>query len=180
MIQSSPSCQPCCWHQYSPSSPTSWRATSTRRVLERPGERGEQVWEFGVERAHPCGSVGLHKVWRGLAQEGETPRGQAVLHGVAVGIPRQALACVLAHGLEHQQAVTAAHQQLLRDERVQRVQRGARHAFGRRHRGASGECRQVCKRSALGIGEKTEAPVDRRAQRALALWSVAHAAGQRR
>ena len=34
-------------------------------------------------------------------------------------------------------------------------------------------------RPALGIGEETEAPVDRRAERALALGSVAHAAGQR-
>ena len=149
-------------------------------LLEGRGQRREGVRQFGVKLRQPGHSVRPDEMGCRLIQKVKAPCRESRLDRVAVGVLGQPFERVLPHGFEHEQALVVRGQQLLGHERVQDVERGASDGLGRRHGGASGEDGHVRERAALLAREQVIAPVDRRAQRALALRSIAGSADQHR
>ena len=149
-------------------------------ACERPRQRGEDVWQLGVEPRQPRSAVGLDEMRRRLADEVEGPeasRSWTASEPRALGEPLQR---VLAHGLEHQQPVATTDQQLLGHERSQGVQRRAGHPSAAATVAPPAKTAKRANVSRSLIAEQPEAPVDRRAQRAVALRGVACPAGQHR
>jgi hypothetical protein len=90
----------------------------------------------------------------------------------------EALACVLAHCLEHHETVAAAHEQALHHQRIERVKRRFGHILARPHGATASEHGTRGEGIALGISEQIEAPVDRGPQGALAGGRVARPAAE--
>ena len=145
-------------------------------VVQRPGEHGEQVGEFGVERGQGRHALSAAKIGRRLPREPPAPFREAQPDGVGVGVFGLPLGGVLAHGLEHGQTLAVAYQQLFGDQGVERVERCVGHSLGHRDTRARWEDRHPGERQALGVGEQVEAPVDRGAKRALAVGGVSRSA----
>ena len=99
-----------------------------------------------------------------------------------LGLPRllEPAHCVLADRLQHPEPIVCVAEKALVDERLERVEIGVGHLLGVAERAAAGEGGEPGEGLLLGRCEQLVAPVDRRAQRALALGQVSGAAGQQR
>ena len=101
----------------------------------------------------------------------------ALAHRFAVRNRREALGGVRADGFQHSQpgnpVASAAHEQALGHEPVERVDVGAGDRLRRLHRRAAGERGEAREARLLVVAEQPVAPVDGRAQRLLAGGRVA-------
>jgi hypothetical protein len=102
-------------------------------------------------------------------------------HVVRVRRLVEPLECLLADRVEHAEAAAAPPpHEALHDERLEDVELGVANGLRRAEREAAGEHRQPLEELLLVRPEQLVAPLDRRAQRALACRGVARLAGEER
>jgi len=160
-------------------------------LLEGPGERLAQVLLRGGElRQRHVASGGRHLGDTALG-EVEEVRGVAPLQLLAL-VALLARAGVIANALQHGEArlrvlrrTGAELQQALVDQRLQTPEGvelvgagGEADGRGGARREGAAEDAQAAQRGALGGGEQLVAPVERRAQRAVAIGKVGGARGE--
>ena len=155
-------------------------------AVDGPRESRAEVVALRVERRSVGPAVGTPQRPVGAVTlgDGEEVLAVALAHDLGVGPRREPLGGVGAHGLEHQQPgrlvrTSAAHQEALGDQPVERVQVGAGDGLRRLHGGAAGEDPEAREARLLVVVEQVVAPVDRRAQRSLARGRVARARAER-
>ena len=134
----------------------------------------------GLEPVEEVALVAPHELRLRLEREGEEVLGMAATELVGVGCLVEPLERELADRLQHRVARLLAAEQVLVEQRAERVDFGAADGLGRLERAAAREHREAREQLLLALVEQVVAPGDRRAKGSLALGGVARTAGQQR
>ena len=146
-------------------------------VLERPPHRRPQVGKLSLYEVEPPGAVPAPEPSFGVRGESLVERAVTFDH-VLTSRAVELVAAVFADRLEHPEAVGAAAQKALVDERGECLEVGPADLLDRFERRTPGEHREAGGELALLRREEVERPRDRRAQRLLTRVGVAGALEQ--
>src|SRR5436190_9173800 len=155
-------------------------ATARKSLFQRPVQRSADVVALRDDElvAHRPRSLD-EKVRRAreLRQVVEEARSQFVSFAARL----EQLACELPDRLQHPEAAALpAAEQALLEQRLERVEVGLAHLLGRLDREAAGEDGEAAEQLLFRLVKELVAPLDRRAQRPLALRRVSSAAREDR
>ena len=143
-------------------------------------ERGAQVAQLALHRLDGRAATGDAHLRRQAFRKRQVVLGVAAADGIRLTRLRQRGGGELAQDLELGHALMANPHQALRDQRVERRQRRARHRLRGLELGAADEDGERAERLSLAGLQQREAPFQRRADRLLARGCVARAAFEQR
>ncbi len=160
------------------------RAQSAERIGHAPGrqepvERRRQVVVLTLETIHPVVLIRPGELRLGFECQAEKVLGVTPAHGIEQIVRSQAIECVLPDRLQHREAdiavVCLASNQAPADEGLQVREKAVTSAGDRARIGESGALAEDGQRAVqvpLLVGQALVAPVNRGAQRALALRQI--------
>jgi hypothetical protein len=155
-------------------------------LTDCPAKRCVEVVDLGVQPRQVLDATRPHKHLFGPMALGQREEVVvvALAHRPRVTNGRESLGRVRADRFEHPHPaprvrITAADEEVLGDQAVERVEPGVGDRLGRLHGRAAGEHREAREAMLLAIAEQIVAPVDGRTQRPLAGRRVSGAGAQR-